>query len=370
MPDPAGRLDDSRRVRFGRGACWLLANPRAGRGRAAGVGAAVARAVRGAGWDVTVQTDHPASRLPSTERPDAVIALGGDGTIRAAVAALLNRFGNDPPPVLPVPMGTANLLGQYLGLPRPVWHIAAEGSWQLAATLYAKMAKPTVDTRLPRRLRHTIRRAGYKLAPHAKVADRQVAARTLAALETGRATRLDVGAVNGEPFLLMAGIGFDAHVVSRLDRRRQRGGGAIGLASYAVPALDAVAGYGFPPLSVEVDGKPLWGPAPGIVMIANVPQYGTGFPIVPNATATDGVLDVVCLPVASKLALARLFALAATGKHLSLADGAASRGRSVTVSADADDVPVQVDGDPGGTLPITATVHPAAVPFVSLKTER
>ena len=364
MPAPAEFAD--RVVRFERGDCWLLANPRAGRGRAAGVAAAVARAVRRAGWRVTVQTEHPATGLPAGDRPQAVIALGGDGTIRAAVAALLDRFGDDPPAVLPVPMGTANLLGQYLGLPRPVWHIAAEGSWQLAAALYDKTAKLVVDGRLPRRARHAIRRAGYKLAPHARLAQRRVAARTLASLETFEATRLDVGTANGEAFLLMAGVGFDAHVVSRLDRRRKRGGGAIGMTSYALPALDAVVGYAFPPLTVRVDGERIWGPTPGIVMVANVPQYGTGFPIVPDATADDGLLDVVCLPVSNKLALARLFALAATGKHLSLKNGAARRGRRVTVSADADGVPVQVDGDPGGTLPLDIAVRPAAVPFVSL----
>ena len=321
------------------GAAWFLVNPRAGRGRAAAVARHLARGLRRRGRPVVTTTDHPALAAPPPDRPAVAIAVGGDGTLRAAVARLLDLYGGDVPPVLPVPMGTANLMGQHLGLPRPVAQIAAEG-----VRHGLSLAGPFAGAAKLRALRDA----------------RAAARRTLAALDRGRAVPTDVGVANGSQFLLMAGVGFDAHVVRSLDARRT---GAIGLLSYALPAAGAVAAFDFPPLVVRADGRHLWGPARGVVMVANVPQYGTGFPIVPHARADDGRLDVLCLPCAGRGDLLKLFALAAVGDHLPR--GVSATAAHVEVTADAP-VPVQVDGDPGGTLPLTVDVLPAAVPLVPL----
>ena len=154
----------------------------------------------------------------------------------------------------------------------------------------------------------------------------------------------------------MAGVGFDAHVVHALDARRR---GPIGLWSYALPAASAVAAFDFPPVRVEVDGLWAFGPRPAVVMISNIPQYGVGFPLVPDARPDDGLLDVLCLPAASRAELVKLFVLAATGGHLTAPGVVRARGRHVRVTADAA-VPVQVDGDPGGTLPLEVRLldHP------------
>jgi diacylglycerol kinase (ATP) len=98
-------------------------------------------------------------------------------------------------------------------------------------------------------------------------------------------------------------------------------------------------------------------------MIANVPHYGTGFPLVPEARADDGLLDVLCLPCANRLELLKLFTLAALGTHV--ATGTAVRGRHVQVTSSRP-VPVQIDGDPGGHLPLDVQIRPAAIPLVRL----
>lgn len=86
-------------------------------------------------------------------------------------------------------------------------------------------------------------------------------------------------------------------------------------------------------------------------MVANLPQYGTGFPIVPGSNPNDGKLDVVCLPCESRVRLLELLALTPDGRHLKVDGVFRGTARTLRISADRE-VPVQIDGDPGGSLPL------------------
>lgn len=342
---------------------WILANPRAGRGHGQSVAESINQALRAFGRPATISYEPP-ERAGPAERPDVIVVVGGDGTLRGAVQRMLELYGADVPPMLPVPMGTANLIGQYLGMDRGLLSIGVEGVRALAHSFSAHEAV----RRLPRlrlgsmrlRPRLAARRMLRRLLPPAAQVVREAADRALRALERLEIHRIDAGIANGRLFLLMAGIGFDAHIIHALDERR---GGPIGLLSYALPAASAVARYGFPPLRVDVDGGRVFGPRQGVVMIANLPQYGTGFPIVPGARGDDGLLDVLCLPCASRARLIELFALATEQRHMDVPGAVRATGRSIHVTSEVA-IPVQIDGDPGGTLPLTATLHAQQVPLV------
>lgn len=293
-----------------------------------------------------------------------MVVVGGDGTLRAAAQRLIELYRDAIPPVLPVPMGTANLIGQYLGIERGLLKIGMEGVRRLAHSL---SAHETVR-RLPRlRLgpanlspRFVARRLVRRLLPPASQVAREEAKRAVQSLACLELRQIDLGVANGKLFLLMAGVGFDAHIVHVLDQRRR---GPIGLLSYALPAASAVAQYGFPPLLVKVDGSRVFGPHPAVVMIANLPQYGTGFPIIPGARGDDGLLDVLCLPCNSRARLLELFALTAEQRHLAVDGALRATGTHIEVLSEAA-VPVQIDGDPGGRLPLLATVHPRKLTLV------
>jgi diacylglycerol kinase family enzyme len=261
-------------------------------------------------------------------------------------------------------MGTANLVGQYLGLERGFLAMGLEGIQALAHQVSPqKLLRRLPGLRLgPMTLhpRRTARRVLQRLLPPAAQVARESADRALRALDRAEIHRLDLGMANGRLFLLMAGVGFDAHVVHVLDERRS---GPIGLLSYVLPAASAVARYGFPPIRVEVDGKRVFGPKPAVVMVANLPQYGTGFPIVPGARGDDRSLDVLCLPCNSRVRLGELFALAADQRHLTVTGAVTATGARVDIVADSP-VPVQIDGDPGGTLPLNVTLHEAQLPLI------
>ena len=165
----------------------------------------------------------------------AAVAAGGDGT----VAEIVNRSAAEVP-VTVYPCGTANLLATHFG-------IACEP---------ATLAEMLVD---------------------------------------GVTLRLDVGRANGRIFLLMAGCGFDAHVVDRLHRVRR--GTHISYWSYAKPILQTIAGYRYPKLRVFCDpvageGLSEVAHAARWAFVVNLPCYAGGLRFAPRAVATDGKLDV------------------------------------------------------------------------------
>jgi diacylglycerol kinase (ATP) len=126
-----------------------------------------ARALERAGATLTRSTPvdfhgvrRDASAAAASGSCDAVVAVGGDGTIRHVAAALLDQRL----PLGIIPVGTANVLAQEIGL---------------AATAGA-------------------------VAPM---------------LLEGSTVRVACARANNEPFLLMVGAGFDARVLAALDQR-------------------------------------------------------------------------------------------------------------------------------------------------------
>ncbi len=214
-----------------------------------------------------------------------------------------------PYPLLVVPMGTANLMSQHMGI---AWNRPALAS---------------------------------------QVAD---------ALERPRIVNLDVARTRGGIFLLMAGVGFDALVVHRLHAARR---GPIGLADYLRISFGSLMGYRFPPLSVTVDGRCVFPPTPALVVIGNLREYGHGYPVLPYARGDDGLLDVCAMPCHSPAQLLSLFLSTASEEHLGREGTVYVRGRHILVESD-QCVPVQIDGDPGGMTPLEIDLLPGRIPFI------
>src|SRR4051794_23852249 len=96
----------------------IFANPIAGRGAGREIAERIAARLTREEMEPLLVLDHPEAmeddELPLDTR--AAIAIGGDGTIRGVARRLYERFRDRVPPILVVPMGTANLLGQHLGI--------------------------------------------------------------------------------------------------------------------------------------------------------------------------------------------------------------------------------------------------------------
>lgn len=224
----------------------------------------------------------------------AVVAVGGDGT----VAELVNRT---PPgaPLAILPAGTENLLARYFGFsPQPE--------------------------------------------------------RLAEALGRGRLLRRDAGQAAGRVFLLMVSAGFDAAVVHRFHGRRS---GHIHRLDYLGSILHTAVHYRFPEIRIYWTSEKAAEPSAGGELTArwvfafNLPCYGGGFRVCPQADGTDGLLDLCAFRRGGFLHGLHLAALVGMDSHQRLDEWTTLRTRRLTITA-AEPVPYQLDGDPAGMLPL------------------
>jgi len=182
------------------------------------------------------------------------------------------------------------------------------------------------------------------------------------AIEANLTRRVDLGQVThdrgekeavGRLFTLMAGVGFDAEVVHRMDRwRSSRKGGLkrVLRVSYLPRIVSASLGYPYSELVVRVDGQEIKGTH---LFVFNLPEYGGGLGIAPHGCCCDnGLLDWVLFDRPGVRPLMGYGLSVLRGKHLDRPDVHHGRARSLTIHS-SNQAPVQVDGDPAGSLPVT-----------------
>ena len=281
----------------------LIVNPRAGKNSGRACAAAAEAEFRQAGWEVTTrQTEGPgdAERLAREavgERPDAVFACGGDGTLSQVLVGLLDSGI----PAGIIPAGTGNDFARALGIPR----------------------------------------------------DPAAAARRALA---GRARRMDLLEINGGERwgFNVSGVGFDAAVAERINRRRRLAGGIV---AYLTAVLQSWCGTARRRCGCGVDGEEWVGEAL-LVAIANAQAYGAGMRIAPGAKIDDGLLDVVLVEFFGRAEFLRNLPRVFRGTHLSHPRVHHWQGREVSVET-ATPAPVLVDGDLQTHTPLRVRVAPA-----------
>jgi diacylglycerol kinase family enzyme len=176
---------------------------------------------------------------------------------------------------------------------------------------------------------------------------------TLAMIERGRTTALDVARVNGRHLsFLVTGIGFDACVARELERRRT---GPITKLDWTWASLRAWWSSREARLEVEVDGGRLDGDY-GMVLASNVIHYAGFKCLAADRRIDDGAFDIYLFRKGSRAALAGYalqgFVQGFPGRSCTLV-----RARRVRVSS-REPVPFQVDGDYRGETPVDLEVTP------------
>lgn len=282
----------------------LLVNPAAGRRRAAVAAAALLDRLRARGAEVRVAAGESASdsaRLAErlvADRPDALVAVGGDGLVHLALQALV---GTDVPLGV-VGAGTGNDIARELGLPR---------------------------------------------APDA-------AARAVLA---GHTRRIDTVAAAGRHYLSVLACGFDSRVNERVNGFRVR----TGRLDYVAGVLAELGSFTPLHYTLDVDGRRLEAEGM-LVAVGNTRCYGGGMRVCPDARPDDGLLDVVLVRRVGRARFLRLFPRVFTGSHTGLPEVTVLRGRRVAVAADgAVDVVAHADGERLAAPPLVCEAVPGSV---------
>ncbi|MEO3804656.1 YegS/Rv2252/BmrU family lipid kinase [Nonomuraea sp. B1E8] len=285
----------------------LLVNPAARGGRTLRLLEPVARRLRAGGAELSVIVGDDAGDALDractavAERPDALVAFGGDGLVHLAVQAVA---GTDVPLGI-IPAGTGNDIAAALGVP-----------------------------------------CGDLLA----------AARTVLRM---RARRVDAARVVAGPAdELFAGVmccGFD----SRVNERANRLTWPPGMARYVVAMVDELRSFRPIPFRVTLDEDEVIEREAMLVAVANTRSYGAGMRVSPDASPDDGLLDVVTLGAVSKAEFLRVFPSVYRGTHVGHRAVSIRRVRSVRLEAA--DVVAYADGERVGPVPAHCEVRPGAL---------
>ncbi len=257
---------------------------------------------------VTIDVSYTDRVVPLADLTDfgasdiaGVIAVGGDGTVRAVATAL----GDRKLPIGIIPGGSTNIIAQELKIPK----------------------QPN-------------RAAALIFGEHCLYS-------------------MDAGVCGGDRFLHMAGAGLDSRFFAATDPELKR---RIGWRAYLRPAVNQLSASPIrfrieaDQLSVEVDSP--------LVLIANGRSILKPFlPIYPDVRSDDGWLDVIVFTpsafrdvvlTAAGFALRRLeqspYVMRIKTKHVKL-------------SADPP-FPVQLDGDLYGETPISVDIQPGALTII------
>ena len=287
----------------------FLVNPASGGGAAPGAVVPVARRLRDAGAPVEVTySPGPAAMRDlvagALGRGDVVVSVGGDGMLSSLAGAVSRGDGT----LAVVPAGRGNDFARMLGLPD----------------------EPDAQARL-------------LLDGEPRVVD--LLATSLGSTPEGE--RLVAGSVYA---------GVDAHASAIVDRAHH----LPRRLQYPYAALRSLATYQPGRYRVSVDGVTREYDA-ATVVVANSAYYGKGMKIAPLARVEDGVLDVVVIEAASRIALMRALPTVYDGSHVDLPEVTVLTGRRIELQADArTPVPVGGDGEQLGVLPGLAD-EPAVV---------
>ncbi|MDD5039910.1 MAG: diacylglycerol kinase family lipid kinase [Patescibacteria group bacterium] len=138
----------------------------------------------------------------------------------------------------------------------------------------------------------------------------------LSALRRGAVRNVDIGTVNDtRHFINAVGIGFDGEVASRV---RQYLRFARGFSAYLLATLRTLATYRFRFIRIELDGGRVLEKKVLFAAVCNGTTYGGGFQVAPSAEIDDGMFTVCVVDQISRLYALRSIPKIMRGTHVSL----------------------------------------------------
>ncbi|MDZ4288641.1 MAG: diacylglycerol kinase family protein, partial [Prosthecobacter sp.] len=171
-------------------------------------------------------------------------------------------------------------------------------------------------------------------------------------LVSGHTREVDLWQANGQYFVQLAGVGFDAEIIKETSWARKKRFGPL---SYILSAIQ-VLGRPAPVLSVHIPGRPaLHG---SVVLIGGGRFYGGPVPVFPKAENHDGLLDVLIFRGLGGWEFAQMVGAILTKGYAPCEDIDYLQLEQFTVTADRE-APVEVDGELTlSTTPVTFGAAP------------
>lgn len=234
-----------------------------------------------------------------------VIVCGGDGTINEAVQGLV---GSSTPLAI-LPSGTANVLAKELSLPS-----SPEGLAELIS-------------------RNHLRRISVGLAEHPETNWQRY-------------------------FLLMAGIGIDAAIIESVNPKFKK---QFGIGAYIAAGLQALVNWKLTPFKLKANHQSY--PAT-FAVIANAANYAAWFNISPDSRMESDSLNLCAFNSTNRITYLGYAAMSLFGAHTKAAN-VVYEPMSEIFAESTEPVPVQLDGELVGHLPMKFSIVPDALTVVA-----
>ena len=239
------------------------------------------------------------ARRAASEGADMVIASGGDGTIHAVASGLIGAQS-----ILGIiATGTMNNLAHSLSIPDSI-----EGACEI--------------------------------------------------IGTGITKQIDIGSVNDQVFLEVAGVGLEAVLFPAAEEIKEYG--ILSTIRGTIDGLRALFSFRPMKLRVSFDGRKSHRYNALQVTVCNAPYYGVHLQVAPGTRMDDGLLDVVIYRNFSKFEFFRHAISITRGKRI--LEPKITRRKVQTLSVIADyPVPLHADGVTHGHTPAFIAVTPGAI---------
>lgn len=285
----------------------FIVNPAAGNGRGRRYWERIAQSLQDKRFTIHETTgpgDGVTQSLGAIEQAhagDAIVAIGGDGTVGEVVTGLMQSGRADELSLGLVSAGTGNDLARALNIPGE--------------------PEPALDVIL-----------------------------------AGRKAPVDAGIAASHCFINVAGVGFDAAVANAANQAPKYLGGSV---PYVLGLLRTLWGYRPVEMELELDGTVHRGKFL-LVTVANGPYFGGGMKIAPQAELADGAFDVVMAGDIGRFETLRLLPRIYKGTHVTHPKVKVVQARAIKVRTH-DQVYCQVDGELLPALPTEFSVRSRAV---------
>ncbi len=112
-------------------------------------------------------------------------------------------------------------------------------------------------------------------------------AKSIQLINNGKAFKIDALILNGQPFFMAAGIGYDAKVVEQFDKIPFRGIGA-----YLTGVLTTAFAYKLPHFTIEIDNEKIIETEAFTVLITSTGQLGYNVEFTKNSILNDGKFEI------------------------------------------------------------------------------
>lgn len=242
-------------------------------------------------------TELARQAVNSSIKYDAVISVGGDGTLLEVANGLI---GSDV--LLGVlPAGTGNDFARAIGVP------------------------PTIKD-------------------------------ALSYLIKKRSRLVDVGKLENIFFINVASVGFDAEIIKDILKFRKFIPGKL---SYYIAALVKFFTFKFKDITINIDGQIIKTKIL-LVAIANGTHYGGGMMVNPNGDLKDGYLDVIVVNSLPRYKIPLLFHRFVKGTYQDLPYVKTYKCREISIDSN-DTLVINADGDLYGNTPAKFTVKPLSL---------